>query len=69
MVATIDLCNNDRVSPLAVACEKGDIKIVQCLLNKQPNINLCSKDGKTPISRATKNGHKNILKLLLKKRF
>jgi ankyrin repeat protein len=56
-------------SPIHASCEKGDICLVQILLQTAPlTINAISKGSVTPLHIAAKNGHENIVLLLLQQK-
>ncbi|XP_052073101.1 uncharacterized protein LOC127711173 isoform X13 [Mytilus californianus] len=54
-------------SPLHIACFKGSIDVVRCLLNHNANINMTKEDGTTPLFYACEVGHEDIVRLLLDK--
>ena len=61
---------NTIPSPLAIACEKGNIQIVELLLEAGANPNLYQErkleQGSTPLYLACQSGNLEIVKLLLK---
>ncbi|XP_055998791.1 ankyrin-1-like [Ostrea edulis] len=63
--ADINLCNNDGLSPLFIACHNGHDSTVKLLLNNGANINLCMKNGVSPLYIACQNGHDRTVQLLL----
>lgn len=63
--ADINKCDAWGGSPLAYACEAGNVGAVKLLLEKRANVNKASKDGTTPLSIAQKLPDKSIAKLLL----
>ncbi|XP_046333914.2 serine/threonine-protein phosphatase 6 regulatory ankyrin repeat subunit A-like [Haliotis rufescens] len=64
--ADLSLVNNNGDSLLHLACEGGDIAIVQHLVSPS-NINIRGQDGWTPIMIAAANGHQSVIDLLLSK--
>lgn len=48
-------------SPLHTACQKGETKTVQCLLENRADVNLRDENGYTPLFVACKNGYKEIV--------
>ena len=55
------------VSPLLMACEKGNIEIFRMLVLTRKNIdlNVCDKNGKTPLMIAIESSSNNIVRFLL----
>lgn len=55
------------VSPLLLACEKGNIEIVRMLVLTRSiiNLNVCDKNGKTPLMIAIESSSNNIVHFLL----
>jgi hypothetical protein len=48
--ASVDLQNNDGVSPLWIACDQGHVKIVELLLTEgKANVHLCDNQDEAPI--------------------
>jgi ankyrin repeat protein len=58
--------HNDHVS-LQVAAQKGDVKLVQSLLNKGVKVDGKDGDGKTALHWSAEKGRLEVAKLLLKK--
>lgn len=52
-------------SPLHTACQKGDAKTVQRLLENWADVNLRDENGFTPLFVACKHGYKEIVQNLL----
>lgn len=65
--AEINLCNDDGISPLFVACQTDHSSTVQLLLNKGAKINLSDKERTSPLSIACHEGHDIIVQILLSK--
>ncbi|XP_062585884.1 uncharacterized protein LOC134247557 [Saccostrea cucullata] len=63
--ADINLCNNDGVSPLYIACQNGHDSTLQLLLNNGADINLCTNDGTSPLYTGCYAGHERTVQLLL----
>lgn len=59
------LCNYDGLSPLHIACVRGQYDNVCHLLKNGAKINSCDTDGKSPLYLACENGHVNVVKRLL----
>jgi ankyrin repeat protein len=54
-------------TPLMIACEQGNLEIVEYLLSKKADINAIDKEGKnTPLIYAAANGHPKVVELLIK---
>ncbi|XP_062586283.1 uncharacterized protein LOC134247893 [Saccostrea cucullata] len=55
-----------QTTPLIMACERGDIRVVQQLLDAGANVNLkCESGDYTPLTMACKGGHMSIVEKLL----
>ncbi|XP_065924577.1 uncharacterized protein [Magallana gigas] len=65
--AEINLCNEDGISPLFVACQKNHSSTVQLLLSKGAKINIIDKEKTSPLSIACHEGHNIIVQILLSK--
>ncbi|OUM59376.1 hypothetical protein PIROE2DRAFT_63812 [Piromyces sp. E2] len=63
----IDKQDNCGKSALFVACEKGNFKVVQLLIEHGANVNNGNKNGYTPLMEASKNNYLNIVKYLVEK--
>ena len=64
--ANVDVQNNDGVSALGVACEKGHIAIVTALLQKHAQTEIRDKlYGRTPLWLAAVKGHVRCIELLI----
>ncbi|KAL9642674.1 hypothetical protein ABK040_009753 [Willaertia magna] len=55
----------NKTTPLLIACEKGSIKIVNLLLEYFAPVDIVNYEGQTPLHIAAKNGNFEIVKLLL----
>jgi len=64
--ATVNMANKNNVTPLNIACTKGDAMVVQLLLEGKAaaTINVVDDWGDTALSEATSKGHVAIVKLL-----
>lgn len=61
----IDRAGYERMTPLWIACELGDIGMVRMLLDKKANIEQSNNEKWTPLHAACHSGHIDIIKLLL----
>lgn len=62
----LGLQNSDGSTPLLLACDYGDMKLVEYLVKAYPNaVNVCRLDGLTPLGVATSRGHREMAQLLL----
>ncbi|KAK1656687.1 hypothetical protein BDP55DRAFT_515338, partial [Colletotrichum godetiae] len=52
---------------LYIACKKGNIGLVQMLLEKGAEVTVADNDGWTPLNSASDSGHVDVVKLLLEK--
>lgn len=59
----ISICNG--LSPLHIACVRGNHETVCHLINNGANINACDNDGKSPLYLACEFGNVNVVELLL----
>ncbi|XP_052090211.1 uncharacterized protein LOC127726798 [Mytilus californianus] len=59
--ADINTCSYDRASPLCIACQDNDIKIV----NNKADINSCDNSGASPLFVTYQNNHIEKVKVLL----
>ena len=58
----------DQLTPLHIACQHGQTKTVQFLLDEFGYSNAsCSKTGQTPLHIAAQNGHVEIVRILHQK--
>lgn len=64
--AGIDLCKENGVSPLYIACQEGHADIVQHFLINRANINIRTKNGTSPLTIACHEGHYRIVDTLLR---
>ena len=63
--ANVDLCADE--TPLTAACKNGQQEIVNCLLQKNPDLNKTNKGNMTPVDVAINNGHTTVAVNLMKK--
>ena len=59
--------NDEGKTPLHVAAQKGDLEIVNLLLNLEVDINAQDSEGNTPLHVAAQYGHHNTSEALIKK--
>ncbi len=66
--APTNQCDQDKMTPLMIACENGCIEKVRLLLN-QPSkgINRLNTDGLSPLYLACLNNHQEVARLLVEK--
>lgn len=60
------LCDKKGCSPIHIACENANDRIVQQLLDNCAEVNVCDKEGLSPLYVMCENGHRNFVQLLLK---
>ena len=65
--AAIDLITTSLRTPLHIACNRGNLKIIQILVEAHANINAQDKDGSTPTHILSNNGYNDSLAWLLSK--
>ncbi|KAI5751244.1 hypothetical protein M8J77_005725 [Diaphorina citri] len=63
----INMKDNYLWTPLMCACHRGDIAIVDLLLNRGANINVTDTAGNTPVSIAKQCNHQEVYDLLVKR--
>jgi ankyrin repeat protein len=64
--ANVNVQDNDKKTPLHIACCKNDFKIAELLLEHGANVNVQSKKGgNTPLHYACRRGNVETVKLLL----
>ncbi|CAO3640766.1 unnamed protein product [Cunninghamella blakesleeana] len=68
----LEICNVDcnalkrgDWTPVMIAAYKGNLPVVQCLVNNKACLYLSSKDGKTPLHMAISEGHVDVAKYLI----
>jgi len=61
----VNLQNPHGETPLHAACLRGNLSVVEFLLNRNADPNLCNKFGETCGHMAAKTGHTDIMKILL----
>lgn len=57
------LYDEERTSPLFIACQNGRDTKVQHLLKNGANVNLCNKKGLSPLYIASKSGHDSTVQI------
>lgn len=65
--ANFNICNNEGLYPIHVACQDGFTEIVKILIDKDVNLNVKTKKGNLPISLAANNSHLDIVKIIFNK--
>ena len=63
--ANIEANDNDRKTPLHLASEAGQDKVVKVLIGKKANIDALAEKNRTALHYAAEKGHVNVIKLLL----
>ena len=61
----IDACNDKGDSALLVACRRGDLDIIQTLIQRGANIHHTNAKGSTPLIASSMKGHLNVCQLLV----
>lgn len=56
---------NSQRTPLHIACSKGRIRIVECLVNNGAELDAKNIDGKTPLQFALEKGRTKVIKYLV----
>jgi ankyrin repeat protein len=64
--SSVNLCGTNGFTPLHVACDNGDIDIVNILLKCNSSVNLCDTNGYTPLHVACIHDNIDIVNILLK---
>lgn len=65
IIPLINFCDDEKCSPLFVACQNGHGNIVKILLENGADINLCKTNGESPLLIACLKGHVEIAQRLL----
>lgn len=65
-VVSVDECNSFKFTPLMMACRRGHVEIVECLIKHGANVNLQEGNGVSPLYLAVKRHSLKIVDLLLK---
>ena len=66
-IDVVNICRNNGVSPLVIACEYHHTEIVEMLLEYKADINKCRDRGVSPLYIACQNGYLDIVGKLLDK--
>ena len=61
----VDLCDDQKNTPLLSAADQGRLKVVELLLQHGPDVNASNQYGHTPLTQACENGNDRIVELLL----
>lgn len=59
--ATVNLCDKNEASPLALACKEGHESVVHFLLDNGANVNLCLAGGVSSFLLVRENGNDSIV--------
>ena len=57
--------NDYGLTPLFLACQKGDLDLAQMLLDRGADVNLGKTTGSSPLHISVENGHRALVELLL----
>ncbi|CAG2241965.1 ANK [Mytilus edulis] len=64
--AHVNICDDDKVTPLILACKEEYTDVVDSLLRSKANVNYCEKDNCSSLLIACKTGNVDLVHLLLK---
>ena len=64
--AKVDIKDGDGETPLFVAAQNGDIRMLKVLIEAGANVNPVAKDGWTALMMAARDGHYESTEMLLK---
>ncbi|CAG2241973.1 unnamed protein product [Mytilus edulis] len=64
--ANVNICDEDKVSPLVLACKEENTNVVGELLRSKANVNYCDKDKCSSLLVACKTGNVELASLLLR---
>jgi hypothetical protein len=60
-IDVVNICRNNGVSPLVIACEYHHTEIVEMLLENKADINKCTNIGESPLYITCQNGYLDIV--------
>lgn len=64
--ADLNTPNKTGLTPVLVACERDDVKLLQKLLNHKADLTICDDKGASPLAVAAFCGNKEVLPILLR---
>jgi ankyrin repeat protein len=57
--------NAEGSTPLHVACQQGNVEVIQWLLERKADPNIANREGKTALAKASEQGKLLVVKLLM----